>query len=211
MPPQTFFLVSLPTSISPADNRDEALTTLRSAVQTDQGTTFPFAIPDLKVGTLDALVSQADDLSKLESGCKAVVDKVGDSLRGLLDGDEAKLQEQKVVNDRPVENFLQSFQWNKVKYRADKPIAELLDTLQKEIGAVDNDVKAKFNQYNQTKTNLAQLQRGSTGNLSQKSLTAVVNPDTILKPDDSEYLQHCLLYTSPSPRDGLLSRMPSSA
>ena len=23
--------------------------------------------------------------------------------------------------------------------------------------------------------------------------------------------QHCLLYTSPSPRDGLLSRMPSSA
>ena len=30
----------------------------------------------------------------------------------------------------------------------------------------------------------------------------------------SEYgdlLHHCLLYTSPSPRDGLLSRMPSSA
>ena len=25
------------------------------------------------------------------------------------------------------------------------------------------------------------------------------------------YYQHCLLYTSPSPRDGLLSRMPSSA
>ena len=24
-------------------------------------------------------------------------------------------------------------------------------------------------------------------------------------------LRHCLLYTSPSPRDGLLSRMPSSA
>ena len=27
----------------------------------------------------------------------------------------------------------------------------------------------------------------------------------------SEKLQDCLLYTSPSPRDGLLSRMPSSA
>ena len=26
-----------------------------------------------------------------------------------------------------------------------------------------------------------------------------------------EYLDTCLLYTSPSPRDGLLSRMPSSA
>ena len=26
-----------------------------------------------------------------------------------------------------------------------------------------------------------------------------------------EYVPSCLLYTSPSPRDGLLSRMPSSA
>ena len=28
---------------------------------------------------------------------------------------------------------------------------------------------------------------------------------------DGHYLDTCLLYTSPSPRDGLLSRMPSSA
>ena len=28
---------------------------------------------------------------------------------------------------------------------------------------------------------------------------------------DSEWITSCLLYTSPSPRDGLLSRMPSSA
>ena len=27
----------------------------------------------------------------------------------------------------------------------------------------------------------------------------------------TKHTQHCLLYTSPSPRDGLLSRMPSSA
>ena len=32
----------------------------------------------------------------------------------------------------------------------------------------------------------------------------------ILNCSDSEY-DSCLLYTSPSPRDGLLSRMPSSA
>jgi len=193
MMPSQYFLVSLPTSISPSGERDEALTSLRSAVGTDQGTTYPFAIPSFKIGTLDALVQQADDLAKLEGGCKSVVDKVADSLRNLLEGDEEKLQEQKVVNDRPVENYLSSFQWNKVKYRADKPIAELIDTLQKEIAAVDNDVKAKFSQYNQTKTSLAQLQRSTTGNLSQKSLTAVVNPDNILKPEDSEYLQQHLI------------------
>ena len=92
-----------------------------------------------------------------------------------------------------MDSYLQSFQWNKVKYRADKPIAELLDTLQKELSAVDNDVKQKFNQYNTTKTNLASLQRSHTGNLSQKSLTTIVNPDSILKPDQSEYLQQHLI------------------
>lgn len=58
---------------------------------------------------------------------------------------------------------------------------------------MDNDVKAKFSQYNQTKTNLATLQRSQTGNLSQKSLNAVVNPDTLIQPDQSEYLQQHLI------------------
>ena len=34
-------------------------------------------------------------------------------------------------------------------------------------------------------------------------------PDFLLA--DNELVNICLLYTSPSPRDGLLSRMPSSA
>lgn len=100
MPPQTYYLVSLPTSISSSGDASEALTTLRSAVTTDNGTTYPFNIPHFKIGTLDALVQQADDLARLEGGCKSVVDKVADSLRSLLEGDEDKIQEQKVVNDR---------------------------------------------------------------------------------------------------------------
>ena len=34
---------------------------------------------------------------------------------------------------------------------------------------------------------------------------------TIRDFDNRTYIKDCLLYTSPSPRDGLLSRMPSSA
>lgn len=99
MSKQKYFLVSLPTSISPSNDRDEALTALRSAVSTDYGTTYPFTIPTFKVGTLDALVQQADDLSKLEQGCEGVVGKVADSLRSILEGDEEKIAEQKNVND----------------------------------------------------------------------------------------------------------------
>lgn len=92
-----------------------------------------------------------------------------------------------------MENYLHNFQWNKVKYRADKPIAELLSSLQSEVSSVDSDVKSKFAQYNNTKTNLATMQRSKTGNLSAKSLTSIVNPEWLLKPDASEYLQQHLI------------------
>lgn len=95
----TYLLISLPTSISPSNDHDEALTALRSAITTDYGTVWPFAIPELKIGTLDALVTQADDLAKLEAGCQGVVAKVGDSLRAILEGDEEKILQQKTVND----------------------------------------------------------------------------------------------------------------
>lgn len=36
-----------------------------------------------------------------------------------------------VCTVEPVDQYLRSFQWNKVKYRADKSIADLIDALQK--------------------------------------------------------------------------------
>ena len=47
-----------------------------------------------------------------------------------------------------------------------------------------------------------------------KSLTLEVPPGTLIRDLDGQFIlkdMACLLYTSPSPRDGLLSRMPSSA
>jgi len=116
-----------------------------------------------------------------------VVNKVGDSLRSILDGDEDKIAQQKTINDKPVDQYLRTFQWNKVKYRREKSIADLIDSLQKDIAGIDNDVKAKFNQYNQVKTNLAASQRRQTGNLSTRSLASIVNPSQLIR--DSEYLE----------------------
>ena len=44
----------------------------------------------------------------------------------------------------------------------------------------------------------------------QKHFPEVEAAGGMVKNDNNQYL-FCLLYTSPSPRDGLLSRMPSSA
>ena len=51
-----------------------------------------------------------------------------------------------------------------------------------------------------------------TAYLSKAGAAAVArNSATAISHDREGYYRVCLLYTSPSPRDGLLSRMPSSA
>ncbi len=177
MPATQYILVSLPLRIFD----DDPVSSLSATVGRDNGEVLPFAIPSFKIGTLDALVQYADDLTKLNSGCEAVVSKVSDSLRSILDGDEDKAAQQKTVNDskqwmqifaslsssndliaEPTDNYLRSFQWDKVRYRADRPLGELIENLQKELQNTDNYIKAKFNQYNAVKTNLAALQRRQT-------------------------------------------------
>lgn len=176
--PTQYILVSLPIHAL----GDDPLAALGTTIGRDNGELLPFAIPSFKIGTLDGLVQHADDLAKLGAGCEAVVSKVSDSLKSILDGDEEKAAEQKMVNDsknrlapegplflrltvtppEPTDHYLRSFQWNKSRYRADRPLGELIENLQKELQNIDNDVKSKFVQYTNVKANLAALQRKQT-------------------------------------------------
>ncbi|KAI9882784.1 MAG: hypothetical protein M1823_005463 [Watsoniomyces obsoletus] len=198
--PSKYLLVSLPTSISPSNDREEAFTALQATISADNGTVSRFPIPELKMGTLDALVQQADELAKLDTACDGVVSKIGDGLRNILEGDQEKINQQKAVNDKPVDQYLRTFTWNKVKYRADKPLSEISDMLQKEIVSIDNEFKNKFTQYTQVKTTLTTLQRKQTGNLSTRSLASIVDPSILIQ--SSEYLEtHLIAVPNPLNKD----------
>ena len=54
-------------------------------------------------------------------------------------------------------------------------------------------------------------QRQHNKALIQVELYKLIVPPFCAGGDEDEHIQICLLYTSPSPRDGLLSRMPASA
>ena len=92
-------MLSLPLSAFDSGDKEDAIRSLSAAISPDNGAVLPFAIPDFKIGTLDALVQFADDLTKLEAACEAAVSKVAESLRSILDGDEEKVGQQKMVND----------------------------------------------------------------------------------------------------------------
>lgn len=94
-----YAVLSLPLGAFDSNDKDDAISSLKSTVSPDNGTVLPFNFPDFKIGTLDALVQQADDLAKLEQNCEAVVGKVADSLRSVLDSDPDRLAQYKMVND----------------------------------------------------------------------------------------------------------------
>jgi V-type H+-transporting ATPase subunit C len=99
MPKTTYLVVSVPSSITPSGHKDDALGAIQKAVNSSYGDVSSFSVPEFKIGTLDALIQQSEDLGKLEGLCNAVVGKVADTLKNILDGDEEKIQMHKSVND----------------------------------------------------------------------------------------------------------------
>jgi V-type H+-transporting ATPase subunit C len=94
-----YLFVSVPSSITPSGHKDDAIRSLQKAVNESYGTVLPLSIPEFKIGTLDALIQQSEELAKLEGMCEGVVSKVGDTLKNILDGDEEKMAQHKSVND----------------------------------------------------------------------------------------------------------------
>lgn len=95
----SYLLVSVPSSITPSGHKDDALGSIQKAVNPSNGDVQPFSVPEFKIGTLDGCLQQSDDLAKLENVCNGVVNKVADTLKNVLDGDEEKAATHKSVND----------------------------------------------------------------------------------------------------------------
>ncbi|KAI7901971.1 uncharacterized protein BX663DRAFT_513097 [Cokeromyces recurvatus] len=148
---------------------------------TEYAQTYKLNIPEFKIGTLDALVLLSDDLIKHDSVFEQSVNKMSDLLNNLLKGQQLNLQDQLLVNDKSIEQYISTFQWNTMKYRTDKSLQETTATLSQEVAAIDTVMKNKLNLYTQNKNALQTLQRKQTGNLSVRSLNGIVKK------------QHCVL------------------
>ncbi|KAK9454741.1 hypothetical protein V1511DRAFT_511394 [Dipodascopsis uninucleata] len=189
-----YYILSLPSSAAPAgaDPESALVRDLTSTLQlTDKDDVGQFLVPHFKIGTLDQLVQQSEEVSKADGQFEAVVSRTVDVLKTIHEGNKDQIEAAKVVNDKPVENYLKSFQWNSAKYRIDKPIAELLDSLSKEIFALDADLKTLYTNYMLAKSNLASVERKQTGNLSTRSLQDVVKKEDFVL--GSEYLETSLV------------------
>lgn len=177
-----YLIVSLPGS---HDTKQE----LQQLVSGGKVPVNEFKLPEFQIGTLDSLVQQSDELSKLDQQLSASVSKVVDVLTTV--NESSSSSSLKYVNNKPVLDYIESFQWNTSKFRLDKPISQLVQVISNEALTLDNDVRSSYLQYQTAKSNFLAADRKKNGDLSIKSLHEIVKPEQFVL--DSEHLTTILI------------------
>lgn len=167
--------------------------TLSNATMRNQvlSTNYKFAIPDLKVGTLDVLVGLSDDMGKLDIYCESVTRKIAQYLGETLEDHSDKLQGNLQVNGVDMVTYLTRFQWDLAKYPIKQSLKNIAEIIGKQVSQIETDLKTKATAYNNLKGNLQNLERKSTGSLFTRNLTELVKREDFVL--DSEYLQTLLV------------------
>ncbi|CUM67560.1 uncharacterized protein PRCAT00005260001 [Priceomyces carsonii] len=170
-PIASYFILSLPQSTDAHEWLEESLLGGKCPL-------FKLNLPDFQIGTLDSLVEESEELSKLDSILGQSVSKIVDILKSIQDSPS------RVVQSRQVTDYVESFQWNTSKYRLDKQINQLSKAISSDALTLDNDVKTTYQSYQTAKSNYQAAERKKNGDLSIKSLHEIVKPDQFVLGSD---------------------------
>lgn len=180
------WIVSVPRS------EDNKWTSLQTQTQgAGLSNNFRFVIPDLKVGTLDALIGLSDDLGKIDAFAESVCHKLASYLSEVLEHDEQKVEANLKVNDVAYPDYVRKFEWNQSRYPTKQSLRTIAETISKMLSTVESELRSKSTNYNNLKTNLQNMERKTTGSLLMRNLAQIVKKDDVVL--DSEYLQTLLV------------------
>lgn len=186
-----FILLSLPENTKPAASPGlGADAWLQKELIGGRAFVSDFKVPEFKIGSLDSLIVESEELAKSDTQIGASIGKIVEILSGLSES-STNAYKTVPINNVPVPEYLENFQWQTRKFKLDKSISELFDLISNESAQLDADVRATYTNYNSAKTNLAAAERKKTGDLSVRSLHDIVKPEDFIL--NSEYLTTLLV------------------
>ncbi|XP_078503928.1 V-type proton ATPase subunit C 2 [Lissotriton helveticus] len=178
-----FWLISTPGDKANLQSL-ERMNTVTS--KSNLSTNSRFVIPDLKVGTLDALVGLSDELGKLDIFAESVIKKLAQYIGDVMEDSKDKVQENLLANGVDLITYLTRFEWDMAKYPIKQPLKTITESLSKQISQIDTDLKSRAAAYNNIKGNLQSLERKTVGSLLTRTLTDIVKREDFVL--NSEYL-----------------------
>ncbi|XP_025004708.2 V-type proton ATPase subunit C 2 isoform X1 [Gallus gallus] len=155
-----------------------------------------FHIPDLKVGTLDALVGLSDELGKLDTFAESVIKKIVQYIGEVMEDSKDKVQENLLANGGRKDkmkclkidliSYLTRFEWDMAKYPIKQPLKNISEALAKQVTQIEADLRTRSAAYNNIKGNLQNLEKKTVGNLLTRTLADIVHKEDFVL--NSEYL-----------------------
>ncbi|XP_020599282.1 V-type proton ATPase subunit C [Phalaenopsis equestris] len=140
---------------------------------------YRFNTPDLRVGTLDSLLSLSDDLSKSNAFIEGVAHKIRRQIEELerASGIESLAL---TVDGVPVDTYLTRFVWDESKYPTVSPLREIVDTIHSQVAKIEDDMKIRAAEYNTVRGQLNAINRKQTGSLAVRDLSNIVKAEDII-------------------------------
>lgn len=187
---KVFFLVSVPVEGSRDDTYSRMVSNPNINSQLDKE--FKFEIPtDLRVGTLDTLVALSDQLARDDGFAEQLTRKLAYQLDQLLNGQKDKLLESLQPNGRTLQGYISSFRWDSAKFNTALSADALRKDINKKLTEIGAEMKTKVTSYGKVKSNLAKLEKKTTGTLITRDVSDLVSADQFVT--GSEYLETLLV------------------
>ncbi|KAJ7976285.1 V-type proton ATPase subunit C [Quillaja saponaria] len=153
---------------------------------------YRFNVPNLRVGTLDSLLSLSDDLVKSNSFMEGVSHKIRRQIEELerVSGVESNAL---TVDGVPIDSYLTRFVWDEAKYPTMSPLREIVDGIHGQVAKIEDDLKVRVSEYNNVRSQLNAINRKQSGSLAVRDLSNLVKPEDIIT---SEHLVTLLAVVS---------------
>ena len=194
-----YFLVA---GSSAEDSKDALFTVLKSRIEKSRlaDSIHLLEVPEnLKFGSFDSLIKQADELAKQDTLVEATVRRIERHLCELEPSADFRVFSSR--SEVPVEEYLPQFRWDDAKFPRARPLSDILSVLTSSLGKLDEEVKSRMQSLQDLRQQLAVLARKETASLVQRDLTEVLTPE-IVTPDDFVYSEHLTTLVVVVPRGG---------
>lgn len=150
-----------------------------------------FSLPELRVGTLDALLGLSDDLVRVNAAVEGVTNKLrrqllelgssrgaeggGGATGALLGGGESgDPRSSATVEGAPPESYLERFSWDAAKHPPRRPLGETAAAIAESAAKMEGDLKARAGEVAALRSALAAANRKASGSLAVRDLAPLL-------------------------------------
>ena len=165
-----YWLLSIPNQGNP----EKTITNLKQNVEQRGGEHYELdklPIQRLKVGTLDKLIALSDDLGRVDSFGKNVVQKLHRTYAELEDNTDQLLS----VYNKSIRGYITNFLWDEGHFNPRAQLRDLVQVIHGNMVKTAEHLRKWTSALSEIQNQLSAIERKKTGSLMNKSLNEYIN------------------------------------